>query len=362
MYDKIKNPLTNRFVNVNSHTGKSIIQNYINVLNGGAHSMQTRAKSVKAKKNWKKIKKSITRSNINRVLNRIQQARINNNSYVGGGKGKGKGFLGASSPATALIIGLRMIAPIQALDNLPEQPVGHQPIGSLLGSVICSRNVWDSIDTPEEVGALAISALEEGGLDEEAEELEDAMIDQSIDDILDEVRAEEPGLLSGLFNWLFPEQLGPMHGPPKDDRGLAIHGSVDNLGIWSKHNTKTLSERSWVDSPRDEVLRGDAAKPIPGNPSVLGAKVRKLDGDLGQRDWDKQHGKTKMLRSNRHARYGAREDPDYRLGREHKYDSSDPSNTHKSATKALRDIRSDMHDGRARRRAELIQGPDGKHF
>ena len=93
MYDKIKNPLTNRFVNVNSHTGKSIIQNYINVLNGGAHSMQTRAKSVKAKKNWKKIKKNITRSNINRVLNRIQQARarIDNNSYVGVGGGKGKG-------------------------------------------------------------------------------------------------------------------------------------------------------------------------------------------------------------------------------------------------------------------------------
>ena len=190
MYDKIKNPLTNRFVNVNSHTGKSIIQNYINVLNGGAHSMQTRAKSVKAKKNWKKIKKNITRSNINRVLNRIQQARarIDNNSYVGVGGGKGKGFLGAASPAAALIIGLRMIAPIQALDNLPEQPVGHQPIGSLLGSVICSRNVWDSIDTPEEIGALAISALEEGGLNEEAEELEDAMIDQSIDDILNEVK------------------------------------------------------------------------------------------------------------------------------------------------------------------------------
>ena len=38
MYNKIKNPLTNRFVNVESSLGKQIINNYIKVLYGGSNS------------------------------------------------------------------------------------------------------------------------------------------------------------------------------------------------------------------------------------------------------------------------------------------------------------------------------------
>ena len=39
MYDKIKNPITNRYVKITSKTGKNILQNYINQLMlGGASS------------------------------------------------------------------------------------------------------------------------------------------------------------------------------------------------------------------------------------------------------------------------------------------------------------------------------------
>ena len=44
MYNRIKNPLTNRYVNINSILGKNILNNYINTLNGGGPMTRSNSK------------------------------------------------------------------------------------------------------------------------------------------------------------------------------------------------------------------------------------------------------------------------------------------------------------------------------
>lgn len=65
MYNKIKNPITNRYVNINSTLGKTILNNYINTLNGG--EPMTGSRSKRARKNWGTIRKE---NNWNALRNR----------------------------------------------------------------------------------------------------------------------------------------------------------------------------------------------------------------------------------------------------------------------------------------------------
>ena len=57
MYNKIYNPNTSRFVNINSNTGKYVLQNYISILKGGAA-----AGSAAGSEEWSKITKDTASS------------------------------------------------------------------------------------------------------------------------------------------------------------------------------------------------------------------------------------------------------------------------------------------------------------
>ena len=88
MYNRIKSPLTNRYVNINSILGKNILNNYINTLNGGGP--MTRSNSKRAKKNWKYLKNEVldrTKPKYSKLKNTYTENNNNgneDNDLIGG--------------------------------------------------------------------------------------------------------------------------------------------------------------------------------------------------------------------------------------------------------------------------------------
>ena len=89
MYNRIKNPLTNRYVNINSILGRNILNNYINILNGGDPLSLPR--STRAKNNWKYLKNEVldkTKPKYSKLKNRYYNnnnvTNNTNNDLIGG--------------------------------------------------------------------------------------------------------------------------------------------------------------------------------------------------------------------------------------------------------------------------------------
>ena len=112
-------------------------------------------------------------------------------------------------------------------------------------------SVLDTINTPEEVIAAGIVALEKCNLNESAGNLEEEIINRDVDieDLFTDAEEENPGLLSSLFSWVdswswhLQRMGGPKYGPELDIKQRDMDNFIGPENRFINLNLKRIIEK-----------------------------------------------------------------------------------------------------------------------